>query len=77
MPRNKYTTKTVDQPAIVVHKAMANHERQLLEKEEQKERLRHVLESRKAKAANDQEKVQSAATNDNVSDMSNDAKEAK
>ena len=49
----------------------------MIENEEQRERLRRILESRKAKAANDQEKVQSAATNDNVSDMSNDAKEAK
>ena len=54
-----------------------NHEGQMIENEEQRERLRRILESRKAKAANDQEKVQSAATNDNVSDMSNDAKEAK
>ena len=54
-----------------------NHEGQMIENEEQRERLRRILESRKAKAANDQEKEQSAATNDNVSDMSNDAKKAK
>ena len=55
----------------------ANHAGQMIENEERSERLRRILESRKAKAANDQEKVQSAATNDNVSDMSNDAKKAK
>ena len=54
-----------------------NHAGQMIENEERSERLRRILESRKAKAANDQEKVQSAATNDNVSDMSNDAKKAK
>ena len=74
MPR-KYSTKTLDGKATQAD--IANHERQIFENEEQKERLRRILESRKAKAANDQEKVQSAATNDNVSDMSNDAKEAK
>ena len=52
-------------------------ENQKIENEERKEKLRRILESRKAKAANDQEKEQSAATNDNVSDMSNDAKKAK
>ena len=56
----------------------ANHAAgQMIENEERRERLRRILESRKAKAANDQEKVQSAATNENVSDMSNDAKKAK
>ena len=55
----------------------ANHAGQMIENEERSERLRRILESRKAKSANDQEKVQSAATNDNVSDMSNDAKKAK
>ena len=40
--------------------------------------LRRILESRKAKSANDQEKVQSAAaTKDNINGTSNDAKKAK
>ena len=56
---------------------IGNRNGQMVENEERRERLRRILESRKAKAANDQEKVQSAATNDNVSDMSNDAKKAK
>ena len=56
---------------------ISNYRGQKIENEERRERLRRILESRKAKAANDQEKEQSAATNDNVSDMSNDAKEAK
>ena len=58
---------------------IGNRNGQMVENEERRERLRRILESRKAKAANDQEKEQSesAATNDNVSDMSNDAKKAK
>ena len=56
---------------------ISNYRGQKIENEERRERLRRILESRKAKAANDQEKVQSAATNENVSDMSNDAKKAK
>ena len=56
---------------------ISNYRGQKIENEERRERLRRILESRKAKAANDQEKVQSAATNDNVSNMSNDAKKAK
>ena len=54
-----------------------NHEETKIENEERRERLRRVLESRKAKSANDQEKVQSAATKDNINDISNDAKKAK
>ena len=58
---------------------VCNHTGQMVENEERRERLRRILESRKAKAANDREKEQSesAAANDNVSDMSNDAKKAK
>ena len=48
------------------------------EYEERTERLRQVLESRQAKsAANDKEKVQSAAPKDNINGISNDAKKAK
>ena len=61
----------------IVQAYIGKVEGQMFEKEEQKERLRRVLESRKAEAANDQETVQSASTEDNVSDMSNDAKKAK
>ena len=63
----------------VIQADIGNHTGQMVENEERRERLRRILESRKAKAANDQEKEQSesAATNDNVSDMSNDAKKAK
>ena len=69
--RSKYTS------AKLLPADNGNHEGQRIENEEQRERLRRILESRKAKAANDQEKEQSAATNDNVSDMSNDAKKGK
>ena len=48
-----------------------------IENEERRERLRRILESRKAKSVNDQEKVQSAAPKDNINDISNDAKKAK
>ena len=47
-----------------------------IEYDERTERLRHVLESRRAKSANDKEKVQSAAPKDNI-DGSNDAKKTK
>ena len=57
--------------------AVRNNEETKIENEERRERLRRVLESRKAKSANDQEKVQSAATKDIISDISNDAKKAK
>ena len=69
--RSKYTS------AKLLSADNGNHEGQIIENEERKERLRRVLESRKAKSANDQEKVQSAATKDNISDISNDAKKAK
>ena len=66
-------------PGKVIQADIGNRNGQMVENEERRERLRRILESRKAKAANDQEKEQSesAATNDNVSDMSNDAKKAK
>ena len=57
---------------------ISNHRGQNIENEERRERLRRILESRKAKSANDQEKVQSAAaTKDNINGTSNDAKKAK
>ena len=40
---------------------ISNHRGQNIENEERRERLRRILESRKAKSVNDQEKVQSAA----------------
>ena len=53
---------------------ISNHRGQNIENEERRERLRRILESRKAKSANDQEKVQSAAaTKDNINGTSNDA----
>ena len=79
MPQ-KYPTKNqamLTKSGKVNQANIGNHTGQVIENEERRERLRRILESRKAKAANDQEKVQSAATNDNVSDMSNDAKKAK
>ena len=42
-----------------------NHQGQKIENEEQRDRLRRILESRKAMSVNDQEKVQSAAPKDN------------
>ena len=39
---------------------ISNHRGQNIENEERRERLRRILESRKAKSVNDQEKVQSA-----------------
>ena len=55
-----------------------NHRETKTEYKERTERLRQVLESRRAKsAANDKEKVQSAAPKDNINDISNDAKKAK
>ena len=74
MPPPKFT-KCPSGPSLQA--AMRNHKEQKIANEERREKLRRILESRKAKAANDQEKVQSAATNENVSDMSNDAKKAK
>jgi hypothetical protein len=71
-PRAKLTNS-----GKVLQADIGNHTGQMIENEERRERLRRILESRKAKSANDQEKVQSAATNDNVSDISNDAKKAK
>ena len=56
--------------------AVRNNEETKIENEERRERLRRVLESRKAKSANDQEIVQSVAK-DNTNDVSNDAKKAK
>ena len=45
---------------------------------ERRERLRRVLESRKAKSANNEEIVQSATTSKaNVNEINNDAKKAK
>ena len=60
-----------------VQAAMRNHKEQKIANEERREKLRRILESRKAKSANDQEKVQSVATKDNINDVSNDAKKAK
>ena len=60
----------------IVQAYIGKVEGQMFEKEEQKERLRRVLESRKAEAANDQETVQSA-TKDNTNAISNDATKAK
>ena len=54
-----------------------NHQGQKIENEEQRDRLRRILESRKAMSVNDQEKVQSAAPKDNVDGISNDAKKTK
>ena len=48
-----------------------------IEYEERTERLRQVLESRRAKSSNDEEKVQSAAPKDNINGVSYDAKKAK
>ena len=76
MPR-KYPRDKITNSGKVLQADIGNHTGQMIENEERRERLRRILESRKAKSANDQEKVQSAATNDNVSDMSNDAKKAK
>ena len=67
----------ITNPGKALQADIGNHTGQMIENDERRERLRRILESRKAKAANDQEKIQSAATNDNVSDMSNDAKKAK
>jgi hypothetical protein len=76
MPR-KYPRDKLTNSGKVLQADIGNHTGQMIENEERRERLRRILESRKAKSANDQEKVQSAATNDNVSDISNDAKKAK
>ena len=54
-----------------------NHRETKIEYEERTERLRQVLESRRARSANDKEKVQSAAPKDNVDGISNDAKKTK
>ena len=59
-----------------VQAAMRNHKEQKIAKEERKEKLRRILESRKAKSANDQENVQSPATEDNINETSIDAKKA-
>ena len=71
MPQKFLKRYTVCQATI------RNHKETKIENEERLDRLRRVLESRKAKSANDQEKVQSAATKDNINDISNDAKKAK
>ena len=55
---------------------ISNHRGQKIENEERRERLRRILESRKAKSANDQENVQSPATEDNINETSIDAKKA-
>ena len=55
---------------------ISNYRGQKIENEERRERLRRILESRKAKSANDQENVQSPATEDNINKTSIDAKKA-
>ena len=56
----------------------SSKEGQEIENAERRERYRQILERRKAKSANDQEKVQSAAaTKDNINGTSNNAKKAK
>ena len=55
-----------------------HHDGTKIEYQERRDRLRQVLESRKAKSANDQEIVQSAAASKaNINDINNDAKKAK
>ena len=55
-----------------------NHRETKIEYEERTERLRQVLESRRAQSAkNDQEKVQSTTPKGNINEISNDAKKAK
>jgi hypothetical protein len=55
-----------------------NHRDTMIEYEERTERLRQVLESRRAQSAkNDQEKVQSTTPKGNINEISNDAKKAK
>ena len=58
------------------HYTGSTKEQSKIENEERRERYRQILERRKAKAANDQETVQSA-TKDNTNDISNDGKKAK
>ena len=53
------------------------HRETKIEYDERTERLRQVLESRRAKSANDKEKVQSAAPKENINGIKNDAKKAK
>ena len=61
-----------------LHTTGRHHNGTKIEYQERRDRLRHVLESRKAKAANDQEIVQSAASSKaNTNDINNDAKKAK
>ena len=74
MPPPKFT-KCPSGPSLQA--AMRNHKEQKIANEERREKLRRILESRKAKSANDQEKVQSVATKDNINNVSNDAKKAK
>ena len=76
MPHKDYTIMKVKANKLAQAERWNREERKTAN-EERKERLRRILESRKAKSANDQEKVQSAATKDNINDVSNDAKKAK
>ena len=76
MPHKDYTIMKVKANKLAQAERWNREERKTAN-EERKERLRRILESRKAKSANDQEKVQSAATKDNINDTSIDAKKAK
>ena len=69
----KRDSKCGQQEASIRH-----HDGTKIEYQERRDRLRQVLESRKAKSANDQEIVQSAAASKaNINDINNDAKKAK
>ena len=71
----KRDSNSGQQVASIRHHA---HDGTKIEYQERRDRLRQVLESRKAKSANDQEIVQSAAASKAyINDINNDAKKAK
>ena len=74
--RKKNAYKYADMEEII--NADRHHNGTKIEYLERRERLRRVLESRKAKVANDQKIVQSAtASKANINEINNDAKKAK